>query len=310
MSFASQVSALLCASPEIVSGIDAGGRNWIRSHKAKIRAEARSAGVALEIERAIRSDLGTGPPSGIVYAGQAALETYPESFGCFSGRCVAVTSLNPNPAKLQRQFHCLQSWQRYGLEVITVNTSAELAELELPEGVNGVACEDLTTLYEKPTQRITNLLRVAAETRQQTLLINSDIEIHGDPQILDRALEQPERLTIGVRWNHEPTRAKHTAIREQWGLDAFCISPEMAVSIPDAPFGIGKPVWDYWLPACARKQGVRFHWINEPLFYHESHALAWSQAEWQLGADVLMEQCDNCLQYGSADFRLSLNLNI
>jgi len=55
MSRVSKVAELLCGCPEIVSGISAGGREWIRSHKAQIRTAARSAGVA--IEAALQADM-------------------------------------------------------------------------------------------------------------------------------------------------------------------------------------------------------------------------------------------------------------
>lgn len=228
----------------------------------------------------------------------------------FHGRCVAVTSLNPNPDRWRRQLRCLESWQRYGLPVITVNTGEELSVLDLPAGVTGAACNTTATLYDRPTQLITSLLRVGAATGLTTLLINSDIEIHGTASVLEDALSHPDRLGIGVRYNHDARKPRSSATREPWGLDAFLFAPTMLANIPDVPFGIGKPVWDYFVPALVRRSGYKFQFIDFPWLFHETHPIGWSQEEWSLGAEIMRHQIGEDLLWGTAEFRMSLNENV
>lgn len=225
----------------------------------------------------------------------------------FAGRLVAVTSLNPNPTRWDRQKKCLKSWVRHGLPVITVNTQSELDQLSLPEGVTGVACEKLTQHYDRQTQFVSSLAAAGRETGVPFMLINSDIEISGNVAALDIALLHPDRLTIGIRHNHQAGQNLRNAKPEASGLDVFLMTPDMAATIPEAPFGIGKPVWDYWMPQHFRSLGVEFHWIREPLFFHERHELGWSRKEWKIGCDFLGETYDVHLGYGSSEFRRSLD---
>lgn len=241
-----------------------------------------------------------------VFAGEYAVDQYEATPERFSGKCVAVTSLNPNPVRWQRQLHCLTSWHRIGLPVVVVNTEQELQAFSLPTGVTGVACSGVSSLYERPLQRVTSLLSAGAATGMPVLLINSDIEIHGNGDLIESALSSPDRLTIGVRYNHSLDDPRPKAWREPWGLDAFILTPEMIRTIPDAPFAIGKPVWDYWLPHHFRNLGYQFGWIDSPLFYHELHPLGWSHEEWRVGAEYLAATYGVRLGYGSAAFRAGL----
>ena len=223
----------------------------------------------------------------------------------FHGKCVAITSLNPNPARMERQLKCLQSWLDIGLPVVVVNTAAEISNLKSQiDGVMWQPREKLTTDYDRQTQPVSTLINVGIAIGFPFLLLNSDIEIQGRHEHITQALYNPEKLTIGVRWNYSGNL--QSAAAEPWGLDAFLMTPKMAKTLPQMPFGIGKPVWDYWLPLHFRELGHTFNWIVEPFFYHESHAIAWSQAEWMFGAETLRRHYGYSLLHDSAAFRKSL----
>jgi len=198
----------------------------------------------------------------------------------FAGRCVAVTSLSPNVERAARQAHCLQSWQDIGLKVIQVN-----------EG--------------RP--RIKTLIDAGAATGLPFLLINADIEISGDHTLIEAAIESPEKLTIGIRYNHTPSEPRGRSRKEAAGLDAFLMTPAMAATVPDLPFTIGQPVWDYWLPYHFQQLGYAFHWINEPFLFHAAHEIQWSREDWIRGAAWMREYYGIDLEYGNVEFRESLN---
>jgi hypothetical protein len=202
----------------------------------------------------------------------------------FAGRCVAVTSLSPNPERAERQALCMQSWRNIGLEVITVDTES------------------------KP--RIKAMTDAGAATGLPFLLINSDIEIYGDHTAIDEALALPDRLSIGIRYNHDAGSNRRRSQREGAGLDCFLLTPEMAETIPDLPFMIGMPVWDYWLPYHFRRLGYAFHWIGEPLFFHATHEIQWSREDWVRGSSWLNDHYGVDLEYGSTTFRESLEVLI
>ena len=199
----------------------------------------------------------------------------------FAGRCVAITSLSPNPDRAERQALCLQSWRDIGLQVITVETDA------------------------KP--RIKTLIDAGAATGLPFLLINADIEISGDHTLIEAAIEQPEKLTIGIRYNHATADPRGRSRKEAAGLDAFLMTPAMAASVPDLPFTIGQPVWDYWLPYHFRSLGYAFHWIDEPFLFHAAHEIQWSREDWIRGAAWMREYYGIDLDYGNVEYRESLN---
>ncbi len=91
--------------------------------------------------------------------------------------------------------------------------------------------------------------------------------------------------------------------REPWGLDVFVLSPEMAESLPELDFAIGRPVWDYWLPMHFRELGYDFNFIGEKLFFHMTHPVHWSQQSWYLGAKWLDQEYGQLLDMASEEFR-------
>lgn len=220
----------------------------------------------------------------------------------FCGRCCAITSLNPNPARQARQQRCLESWRDIGLPIIAVNTRAEIKSLLgcFPH-VEFVSCETVSTEYDRPTQRISSLIEVGSKTRLPFMLINSDIEIRGDHELIETALSRSSDLTIGIRYNHDSETDLNDSHRESHGLDVFLMTPELAATVPDLPFAIGKPVWDYWLPQHFRSLGHDFNWIKTPFFFHESHTLGWSQEDWKIGSDWILESCG--VNVGDSNFR-------
>jgi len=232
---------------------------------------------------------------------------WPARPGAFAGQCSFITSLTPNPKRLARQIHCVQSWIDIGVDVICVNTAAEIAELYFPPGVQTVASDDVGKDYDRATQRINALVNVGIETDRPFFLINSDIEVNGHTQEIEQALRsfRESKLTIGVRWNFD---GRQEAQREPAGLDVFGLTPAMGRTLPSLPFSIGKPVWDYWLPHHFRTFGYGFHWINFPFFFHQAHAVQWSNEEWLFGARVLKTQYDLCLLHDSASFRVGLEV--
>lgn len=200
---------------------------------------------------------------------------------------VAVTALSRLPHHISRQTECLNTWKDFGLDVIAVNTREEIAELSrrYPQVDHWRASENLTESYAtNHTQKITSLTEVSAELNKPILLINSDIEIRGDQSRLFSAI-RPGEMTIGVRHNYATDWRKGE--RERWGFDAFYIEPSFARSLPRLDLGIGKPVWDYWLPIHCYQQQIRINVIQYGLFFHQSHPQKWTLDDSDRGIKVI-----------------------
>jgi hypothetical protein len=194
----------------------------------------------------------------------------------------AVTSLSPLAHHHDRQPICIDSWVKHGLQVVSVNTTAEVALLRnrYPQVTKWIVCDEVGTTYKKPTQLINNILGVSLALNSPILAINSDIEIYGHQSRLLN-LVRGLNMAIGIRHNYESSVLNAT--REPYGLDSFLVHPKHVRDIPKAIYSIGRPFWDYWLPWHMMRQGFEWNWIGEPLFYHKSHTLNWSNEDWQIG---------------------------
>ena len=160
------------------------------------------------------------------------------------------------------------------------------------------------TNYPWHTQLITDLANVAVELNRTVLLINSDVEIYGDQSKLTAPLADGKQV-VGIRWNYSDGK-HHQAKREQWGLDAFSITPDFARSLPRLRLRIGRPMWDYWLPLHSRTIGQPMHFIGEALFYHHSHEIHWSNADWNMAAKWVSEHYNYDFGTWAKPFRNSL----
>ena len=206
---------------------------------------------------------------------------------------VAVTALSNLPHHIARQTTCLDSWIDFGLTICAVNTPIEIEELQprYPQVSRWIESEDLGEIYPRKTQKISRLCRTACDIDHPILLINSDIEIYGDQDRLVSRIGK-KSLVAGIRQNY--IRGIHGSIeREQWGIDAFVITPKMARTIPnDMPCAIGFPFWDYAIPLHFQSLGYSMEFVGKPLFYHEKHALHWDMASWNLGAAWCSDKYD------------------
>jgi hypothetical protein len=198
---------------------------------------------------------------------------------------VCVTSLSLKPNHRQRQPICLNSWRRQGIRIIAVQRGDEIAELArtYPQVDTWVRCDAIANLYpvEKRTQRINRLAEVALEIDLPILLINSDIELIGDMKPFRDALAS-NAIGIGIRWNFDGDKSK--AQREQWGMDAFLLSPNHVATLPQMGYRLGGPFWDYWIPLHCQIRKIPMQFIGSKLLWHQKHDLHWNQDEWNMGA--------------------------
>jgi hypothetical protein len=206
--------------------------------------------------------------------------------GSLDKHLIAVTALSEQPHHLNRQSQCLDSWVRYGLSITSVNTPDEISRLRdiYPQVSTWVSSDEQVQNYSRPTQKIKRMAKVAEEIDKPILLINSDIEIEGGQSALVERLKD-RTLVVGVRWNYKGKL--NNGSREQWGLDAFVITPEMSASLPDLSMGIGKPQWDYWIPLHFELAGYALDFIGDPLFFHEAHEILWNQQDWHTGGEIV-----------------------
>ena len=221
--------------------------------------------------------------------------------------CVAVTSLSMQPHHLARQAECIESWKRFGLSVVSVNSTPEVQELRtVYDQVDGWIVNDTLAgeSGSKPTQRIYDLIQTAVTLGRTILLVNSDIEIYGDQSLVIDPLRQGQQV-VGIRWNYTD-KCYHESVREQWGLDAFTFTPEQAKTFPELPLEIGRPIWDYWVPLHSQQHGWPMHFVGERLFYHQAHEILWSKDQWNQAVQHVTSHYGQRFEHQAVSFRNSL----
>ncbi len=220
---------------------------------------------------------------------------------------IAVTALSPRKHSVERQLKCLETWKRFGLKIAVRNTRDESKELKNRFSMvdHWLDCDDTTTDYNYPTQRILNLAKVSRELDIPVLVINSDIELYGSQDLI-RFDEQSQ--FIGIRWNY--SERPQMATEFQWGLDAFTFTPKQADLLPDDfPYGIGQAMWDYAVPAIMRHHGINLNFVHKPFLFHKDHNQNWSHEGWHFGARWLADRYGVKIEYESSSFRNSLEPN-
>lgn len=198
-----------------------------------------------------------------------------------------VTSLSPREQHAESQSRAIETWRKYGVYIVSVNTQAEADNLckrfqQVDEWV--VNNDEVSWGSGRKSQPIRRMVQVAADKERPILIINSDIEIHGKQKSLLEYVPV-DCVTLGVRWNYSE---KHSDATEfQWGFDVVGVLPEHARKLPKSfNYGIGQPVWDYAAPMilsdCANV-------IHGPLFFHKNHPLNWDSVAWDQGAKMFAE---------------------
>lgn len=193
---------------------------------------------------------------------------------------IAVTSLSPLPSHQAVQEACLESWRRFGLHVVSVNLPSEIASVSSLYDVEFVTTEEHSLGFNRKTPTINSLLDVGIDRDTPIVLINSDCALYG-PQ---ECIKDVPVMAFGIRQNW--TSVISDAVPEAWGIDLFVVRPSQAMTVPRLPFGIGQPMWDYWLAWHLQQMEKPIEWIGERLIYHKSHANHWQPEESQFGRDV------------------------
>ncbi len=194
---------------------------------------------------------------------------------------VAVTSLSLLPKHKEVQQECLDSWRRFGLQVVSCNTHQEVDELKTLYDVE-FKVVGASSSYDRATPRIHDIMN--AVTDKPILLISSDISIHGDQRFILNCVERRESI-IGIRNNYHATIEDSKV--EPWGIDAFLLYPDQVTTFPNLDFAIGQTMWDYWVPFHLQKANAKLRWVGEPFFFHRSHPVHWKKESTSIGREMI-----------------------
>ena len=183
------------------------------------------------------------------------------------------------PSRIERQQRCLQSWLPIASEVIGIQSPGEADQMRgLFPGVQFIETDLVGNMFGRlKNVRVRPLVEQAKD--KAVLLVNSDIEIVQEPSVFIArwSTAAAKELKAGIRYERHPITGEERLLK--YGIDVFCVTPDMVDLLPDIGLTIGCPGWDYWLPWMLHQHGYRIDAELSRVFLHETHGRTWRGAE-------------------------------
>ena len=207
---------------------------------------------------------------------------------------ILTTSLVPGCDEVLQRTK-IESWQKLGFEVISVNGAKEAKALEglYPSVKIAVIEKTAERIAGKPVPYIHDLVKVlrnrCAEHNKalnQCIvgIINSDIYLRPVPNLPEIIHTQtPGAIILGPRVDVNDVSDLETYCSSgsetySVGYDYFLISGELLDDFDESPFAMGMPFWDYWLPLVALLNGRTLRSLNAPVALHVNHKTQWDDS--------------------------------
>lgn len=195
--------------------------------------------------------------------------------------CLA-TSLAPVDDRAV-QPRAVQSWLDAGFCVVSVNTPEEIATLSGSyPGVRFVpATQTGEAIAGRPVPYIGEMIHAARTTGAGVIgIINADIVLDPTPDLAARLTQIAQTdFVLGPRVDVTDTAGLTAPLPEDIsysvGYDYFLFPADFADALGPAPFCIGMPFWDYWLPMTALLHGYGLKTIKVPIARHLFHETRW-----------------------------------
>lgn len=202
-----------------------------------------------------------------------------------------VTSIPPRD--VERHYASTRNWVEGGFEVISLNTQAEIDQLQglLPHVIFEKAPRTACEKFGRDYVYLDDVLDVLAACGKRIGgIVNADILLHGAADLLTQLPQATDQgLVFGSRVDVD------TGLK-QWrsydvGFDYFFMSPALAAELPrQTSYCLGLPWWDYYLPMATAKKGAHIFLNHTPVAYHGVHAINWSPRLFHaLGADFVQD---------------------
>lgn len=178
-----------------------------------------------------------------------------------------LTSISPQ--NIDRQKRAISTWDG---QVISFNHVSEIESLQAKfPNVCFIAAEKTgINLFGKHYVSI-NDFTGWIRSHSYALIINSDIIINAQPQ-LDVLMYSRYDC---VNHNFQTAKKFHS------GYDAFYLTSELASLIPNSDLYMGQCHWDYLIPYCLAKEGIKLTTLKKPTMFHEVHNVQYSQSHWE-----------------------------
>ncbi|UCG46527.1 MAG: glycosyltransferase [Phycisphaerales bacterium] len=205
----------------------------------------------------------------------------PDSPGRRNVGPTVATSIGPKG--IARQAAAIQTWQKLGFHVVSLNCAKEIATLHRSfPGVEFVrTARDAGEKFGRPLVYFDDVMDYLRACDSQLCgIINSDIFVVGDEAVTRFIQEQAAgSLVYGSRTDVDSLAVLNGRVYHE-GFDFFFFDRSIIPHLPESDFCIGLPWWDYWLPLIMTMEGVPMKRFVAPFAYHLRHGAKWSGEHW------------------------------
>ncbi len=214
-------------------------------------------------------------------------------------RILLVTSIAPKG--IEKQKIAIESWLRYGFDIISCNTDKEIAVLQelFPQVIFETVYRTGEEITGYPCPYIFDMFQALKKRDYVTYgIINSDIVFYKFPRgMYEFIVKEAKDSLIYVR-RQEITNYKDVNDfnfhMEVAGIDAFFFDSLVIKHFEEAKLFIGAAAWDSWMLINAKLKGIRVSELINPIAFHQCHPIKWSR---DIGNELIGLLLNNCSSY-------------
>jgi hypothetical protein len=201
---------------------------------------------------------------------------------------IAITSISPSHKNFDSQLKAIDSWQKAGYEVVSLNALEEIENLKGFKGVKFIPTDRHNKrIFGKPYVIVSAIIDYLKDVKSEySLIINSDIIIHDSDNVTDKLKTWSKDGIIIMNRRDFEQDINNSKVYEL-GFDGFFINEKFLSVFPQTLLCLGQCHWDFWLPYIASIEGVKLLNLNEPYIYHKLHNVQYSRQNWERTGEIV-----------------------
>lgn len=182
------------------------------------------------------------------------------------------------------QTACIDSWEKAGLRVVSVNCGAELEQLK----DRGLRAKFVSNGTQKDRTQIATFLSFITDSAADIAgIINADCLLVHDRTFVESITRAAQNsIVLFERLNLDSNTMRPTG-QHCYGFDAFFFDTGFIHKLKRiGSWQIGQTFWDYWFPLIMVHAGAKLK-IAAPNLIHVNHDVRWGWENWSANATEL-----------------------
>ena len=196
----------------------------------------------------------------------------------------AYTSIIPNHTHEHNQLLAIESWNKLGIDVYSINTQQEIhilkpkysplvkfiPSIKTTKHIFGKSCILINEMIDHFTKN---------QTGDILMLINSDIILNTSVELIDK-IKILSKLCIPISHRNDYVDDFSKNKKYTSGFDVFFINKKYINIFHQTMYSMGQTWWDYWIPYIAMKNKVPVFLIEDSFAFHKEHPLQYHAKNW------------------------------